>query len=415
MICVAEAEREFVARPARRAGQGQRDPQRHRRHGPAGGYLPDRCAASSWWRASPHKRPDWPCAPSRGAALPDCELVIAGEGPQLEAMRTLAAGLAPARIRLPGAEQDVPALLASAQAFVLASDHEGFPLSVLEAMRARLPVVATDLPGIREQPTAAGAACWCRRTTRKRWPRRCGAWPTTSACAWDRQARRAGAATSDSTRWPTRLGRLSAPSAAGLRPCAAQVPHDERKPPLPRKDHRPAATRSETVRRVSHMLSWALIGLLLYAVNAFVAEAAHHAGPGHLCLHPHPDLVDRTLPVRLRPAAARPAPAGHGRQQPDRRRRHAAVRRTAVRLRRLPHRILARRPAAGLPDHAGLDLERLPPLRQQLRPGVRLYRPQCPAAVGEILQVAGPDGAMPTGLAASSRSPRWKPPPAATA
>ncbi len=49
-------------------------------------------------------------------------------------------------------------------------------------------------------------------------------------------------------------------------------------PPLPRKDHRPAATRSETVRRVSHMLSWALIGLLLYAVNAFVAEAAHHAG-----------------------------------------------------------------------------------------------------------------------------------------
>lgn len=97
------------------------------------------------------KRPDLAMRAFARAALPDCELVIAGEGPQLEAMRTLAAGLAPARIRLPGAEQDVPALLASAQAFVLASDHEGFPLSVLEAMRAGLPVVATDLPGIREQ------------------------------------------------------------------------------------------------------------------------------------------------------------------------------------------------------------------------------------------------------------------------
>ncbi len=85
------------------------------------------------------------------AALPDCELLLAGEGPQMAALRGLADSLAPGRVRFAGAVGDVPILLASAQAFALASDHEGFPLSVLEAMRAGLPVIASDLPGIREQ------------------------------------------------------------------------------------------------------------------------------------------------------------------------------------------------------------------------------------------------------------------------
>ncbi|RDK12122.1 glycosyltransferase family 4 protein [Cupriavidus lacunae] len=85
------------------------------------------------------------------ANLPDCELALAGEGPRLAATQQLAEALAPGRISFPGNVQDIPALLASAQAFALISDHEGFPLSVLEAMRAGLPVIASDLPGIREQ------------------------------------------------------------------------------------------------------------------------------------------------------------------------------------------------------------------------------------------------------------------------
>jgi len=99
-------------------------------------------------------------APKRGdilirafaqAALPDCELIIAGEGPQLDSLRALADTLAPGRVKFPGVVTDVPGLLASAQIFALASDHEGFPISVLEAMRARMPIIASDLPGIREQ------------------------------------------------------------------------------------------------------------------------------------------------------------------------------------------------------------------------------------------------------------------------
>ncbi|WP_427310837.1 glycosyltransferase family 4 protein [Cupriavidus sp. H39] len=85
------------------------------------------------------------------AGLESCVLTLVGDGPQRHAMQQLAQQLAPGRVEFPGNVTQVPALLASAQAFVLASDHEGFPLSVLEAMRAGLPVVASDLPGIREQ------------------------------------------------------------------------------------------------------------------------------------------------------------------------------------------------------------------------------------------------------------------------
>lgn len=93
------------------------------------------------------------------AALPDCELILAGDGPQLASLQALADTLAPGRVRLYGGVTDIPALLASAQIFALASDHEGFPISVLEAMRARLPVIASDLPGIREQLADGGCGC----------------------------------------------------------------------------------------------------------------------------------------------------------------------------------------------------------------------------------------------------------------
>jgi glycosyltransferase involved in cell wall biosynthesis len=54
------------------------------------------------------------------------------------------------RIELLGTRADVPDLLASADIFVLSSRSEGFPVSILEAMAAALPVVATEVGGVAE-------------------------------------------------------------------------------------------------------------------------------------------------------------------------------------------------------------------------------------------------------------------------
>lgn len=69
-------------------------------------------------------------------------LVLVGDGPERATVARAAAGLGD-RVLLLGARQDVPELLAAADLFLLGSDTEQMPLSVLEAMAARLPVLAT--------------------------------------------------------------------------------------------------------------------------------------------------------------------------------------------------------------------------------------------------------------------------------
>jgi len=53
-------------------------------------------------------------------------------------------------VQLTGERSDVPALLADSDVFVLSSRSEGLPVSVLEAMAAELPVVASNVGGLGE-------------------------------------------------------------------------------------------------------------------------------------------------------------------------------------------------------------------------------------------------------------------------
>jgi glycosyltransferase involved in cell wall biosynthesis len=83
--------------------------------------------------------------------LPEAHLVIAGGGDLRESLerRTRERGVAE-RTRFLGSRLDVPELLGAFDVYCLPSRYEGMPLSLFEAMAAGLPVVATDVPGIRE-------------------------------------------------------------------------------------------------------------------------------------------------------------------------------------------------------------------------------------------------------------------------
>ena len=81
----------------------------------------------------------------------DWELELVGDGPLEKNCRALAARLGIAdRVRFLGYQRDPTPALARASLFVLSSRSEGLPRSVLEAMRAGLPIVASAVGGLPE-------------------------------------------------------------------------------------------------------------------------------------------------------------------------------------------------------------------------------------------------------------------------
>jgi len=78
-------------------------------------------------------------------------LELLGDGPNEAQTRAMAQHLGIAdRVQFSGLRGDVAERLARAQILVLMSHYEGFPISILEGMRAGLPVIASDVAGVRE-------------------------------------------------------------------------------------------------------------------------------------------------------------------------------------------------------------------------------------------------------------------------
>lgn len=93
------------------------------------------------------------------AAIPDTRLVVIGDGPERPRLEEMARSLQlDQHVLFLGTREDVPDLLEALDAYVICSDREGRPLSLIEAMTARLPVVATavgDIPIMAGDPPAA--------------------------------------------------------------------------------------------------------------------------------------------------------------------------------------------------------------------------------------------------------------------
>ncbi len=86
---------------------------------------------------------------------PDVSLVVVGRGPRLVDLERLArrVGVAERALFCPSvSDDDLPRYLALANVFAFPSQNrlEGFGLAVAEAMACGLPVVTSDMPGVRE-------------------------------------------------------------------------------------------------------------------------------------------------------------------------------------------------------------------------------------------------------------------------
>ena len=85
--------------------------------------------------------------------LPDVHLLIVGDGPEAGMLKHRAAGLDLSdRVTFAGqvAHGDMPMFYRSADVFALSSEFDNSPNAVLEAMACGLPVVATDVGGVRQ-------------------------------------------------------------------------------------------------------------------------------------------------------------------------------------------------------------------------------------------------------------------------
>lgn len=112
------------------------------------GLSPEQPLVGAVGRLHPSKGMDVLIEAFRAQAPAEAALVIVGEGPQRAALEKLCAG--DPRIRLVGFQEQVGEILQAIDLFVSPSREESFGLAILEAMAAKLPLLATATDGPRE-------------------------------------------------------------------------------------------------------------------------------------------------------------------------------------------------------------------------------------------------------------------------
>jgi glycosyltransferase involved in cell wall biosynthesis len=78
--------------------------------------------------------------------MPQAKMILAGDGPLLNELRKGA----PDNVTFPGFVADRPAFFAALDLFIMPSRSEAWGLAALEAMANGVPVIASDIGGLRE-------------------------------------------------------------------------------------------------------------------------------------------------------------------------------------------------------------------------------------------------------------------------
>lgn len=84
-------------------------------------------------------------------ARPKAHLAFAGDGPLLEEIQRLASDLGVQnQVHFLGHRQDVPTWISASVATLLPSEQEGLPRSIMESLCLKIPVIGTEIRGIRD-------------------------------------------------------------------------------------------------------------------------------------------------------------------------------------------------------------------------------------------------------------------------
>jgi glycosyltransferase involved in cell wall biosynthesis len=94
--------------------------------------------------------------------VPDAHLAIVGDGSERQALQTQVADLGlNAAVHFLGERDDVARMLGAMDVFALSSLSEGMPMTLLEAMAARVPIATTDVGGISQMLEPGREALFC--------------------------------------------------------------------------------------------------------------------------------------------------------------------------------------------------------------------------------------------------------------